>query len=332
MISYAWQKQLDPRDRAEADALVEEAARYDQEAGFAAIGRTDVDSVSRPGETVWHLPVKARKDLSVAADAPLVMVAYLHLSIDTRGQGTIKYAVRPGYRARGVSTLLVEELGLDVQAPNGWCDTGATSLRCWAYGSHPASERLTRRVDVRPVARLWTLLRHLTGPFAAPIVQAPTPGGVMLEGPIDVQDTQAQDSVGRVLVRAGRTHTQFEQLIGDLAERQGQVLIASVSGRAVGFVWFDPELVEHLELRTAWIRALVVIPDVRDGGLGSLLASCALNELKSATAQLALMRVDPADHSAVRMSRLLSFEQEDAHACYQIGEWIDPPAFAAENL
>ncbi|MEV5835921.1 GNAT family N-acetyltransferase [Nocardia sp. NPDC052112] len=329
MISYVWSEHLGDGARAEALALVREAARYDEEAGFSVVEPWDVEAVTREGEEqVWHLPVKARRDLSIREDAPVLMVAYLHLSVDPHGQGTVKLVVHPDYRSRGIATLLVEELGLDISPPGGWCGTGATSLRSWAYGSHPASERLTRRFGIKPVARLWTLLRHLSGPFAMPLEPIRLPGGVIVEGPSGLTESATTARVSDVLERAGLTRAQFDQFGSEFAARSGQVLIASVaSGRPVGFVWFDPHLREHLDLRAARVHALILVSDIRGGGLGAALLTRALQELVAAGTQLAQIRVDPAHEGALRMLRLLSFEQEDAHACYQIGEWIDPPAF-----
>ncbi|MBF6277474.1 MULTISPECIES: GNAT family N-acetyltransferase [Nocardia] len=328
MIDYTWCRRLGEQDRAEAVALVEAAARYDEEAGFSVVDPWDVQAASDETRSVWHLPIKARRGLSARADAPLVMVAYLNLSIDALGQGSVKYAVHPDYRSRGVSTLLVEELGTDVTASGGWCGRGATSLRCWAYGSHPASERLTRRFAIEPAARLWTMVRHLSGPFAVPLVPAPVPGGVTVDGSADLADSAVASQVLEVLARQGLTEARFEQFRTAFADRAGRVVIASAGcDRPAGVVWFDPRPTRHLELRAAWVRALIVVPEIRGGGLGEALLTAAMSELATAGTQLVLMRIDPDDRAAVRLSRLLSFEQEDAHACYQLGEWDDVPAF-----
>lgn len=330
MIDYTWCRQLGEQDRDDAAALVEAAARYDGEAGFSVVPASAVATVSDELRSVWHLPIKARRDLSARPDAPMVMVAYLNLSIDADGQGTVAYTVHPDYRSRGVTTLLVEELGLDVRRPDGWCDRGATALRCWAYGSHPASERLTRRFEIAPIARQWTMLRHLAGPFAVPVEPVALPGGVTVDGPVDLTDDAVVAAAGEVLARQGLTAAHFDRFRTEFAERRGRMLLASAgSARPAGLVWFDPSPVRHLELRAASVRALIVVPEIRGGGLGEALLSRALDELLSAGAQLVLMRIDPDDHAAVRLVRLLSFEQEQAHACYQIGEWHDVPAFPA---
>ncbi|MEV5651949.1 GNAT family N-acetyltransferase [Nocardia sp. NPDC052254] len=330
MIDYTWCRQLGEQDRAQVLALVRAAAAYDDEAGFSIVGDHAVESVSSDGRSVWHLAIKARRGLSVRPDVPMVMVAYLNLTIDSRGQGTIRYTVHPDYRSRGVTTLLVEELGLDVSASGGWCGRGATSLRCWAYGSHPASERLTRRFDIAAAARLWTMVRHLAGPFAMPLTPAAFPGGVEVSGPVDLADDAVAATAGDMLARQGLTEARFDQFRTEFGERCGRIVLASAGcERPAGMVWFDPNPIRHLELRGAWVRALIVVPQIRGGGLGAALLTRALDELRDAGAQVVLMRIDPDDPAAVRLSRLLAFEQEDAHACYQIGDWEDVPAFPA---
>ncbi|WP_109529501.1 MULTISPECIES: GNAT family N-acetyltransferase [Nocardia] len=332
MITHTWCERLDDGDVAEASTLVAEAARYDEEAGFTAIEPREVLPESAgPDEVVWHLPIKARRDLSTRDDAPVVMVAYLRLSIDRHGQGTVAMVVHPRYRSRGISTTLVEELGLDVSASGGWCGTGARSLRGWAYGSHPASERLARRFGVAPVARLWTVLRHLSGPFALPLAAAEVPDSAVIVELPDLADPGVAARVREVVERADLAHSHVEQFVAECAGATGRVLMASdLSGRDLGFVWFDPRLREHMELRTASVRALMLAADARGAGLGVALLTRALGRLADGGAQLARMRVDPEDEGAVRMLRLLSFEQEEAHACYQVGAWIDPPVYRRE--
>ncbi|MBH0781031.1 GNAT family N-acetyltransferase [Nocardia bovistercoris] len=325
MITYAWCRRLDDSAGAEVSALVTAAGRYDMEAGFTTIDPWEAASGEGGEHAVWHLPIKVRRDLSVRADTPMVMAAYLRLSIERGGHGSVALVVDPRYRSRGIATTLVEELGLAVSAPGGWCGTGATALRAWAYGDHPAAARLTRRFGVRPVARLWTVLRHLDGPFAAPLDAAVVPGGVTIDEPPDRSTADA--CVRDVLEHADLNDSQVDRLRAEYAEHAGAVLTASdATGGDLGFVWFDTRLHEHSELRAASVRALVLRADARGVGLGAALLTRALERLRDSGAQLARMRVDPSDEGAVRMSRLLSFEQEQAHACYQVGEWAEPPA------
>ncbi|EME50633.1 acetyltransferase [Rhodococcus ruber BKS 20-38] len=328
MISYQWCSELDSSDRDEVAALVAAAAGYDEDAGFSRIHPGDVTSTSRDGVRVFHLPIKARKDLSARDDAPLVIVAYLHLQVDGAGLGTVQFVVHPDYRSRGVATMLVEEIGLGTTADGGWERTGAVALRCWAYGTHPASERLARRFGIPAVSRLWTLFRHLSGPFAIPLDPVAAPEGITVGDPRPLDDPAVSWAIDEVLDAAALVPAQRERLTDEIRRDSGSVLFATDSrGVKAGFVWFDPALSAHLELDAASVRALVLTKAARGERLGMALLTAALGALRDAGAQIALIRIDPDDAGAVRMCRLTAFEQEDEHSCFQVGEWAEAPSF-----
>lgn len=314
MISYRWCDELPVGDRDEVLALVRRAADYDAEAGFSAVDPRDVDTRSSDAQRVWHLPIKARRDLSARDDAPWVVVAYLRLAVGADGLGSVQFVVDPDYRSRGIATLLVEELGLDTTSGDGWAGTGARVLRAWSYGSHPAAERLTTRFGVPAVRRQWTLLRHLSGPWAEPL--DPVTTEATLSEPVSVAEVAAEvDAV----VAATTMPTRHRDTLSRAAD-SGLAILASLSGEPAGYVRFDPALHEHEELRASWLGALVVSDRASGRGVGSALLVRALAALRDAGAQVALMRIDPDDDRAVRMCRLLSFEQDEAHACYQVGD------------
>ncbi|MFD1812137.1 GNAT family N-acetyltransferase [Rhodococcus gannanensis] len=316
MISYRWCDELAVDDRDEVLALVRRAAEYDAEAGFSAIDPRDLNARSSEGERVWHLPIRARRDLSVRDDAPWVVVAYLRLAVDGDGLGAVQFVVDPDYRSRGIATLLVEELGLDAAGDGGWAGTGARMLRAWAYGSHPAADRLTTRFGVPAVRRQWTLLRHLSGPWADPL--DPVTTEAVLSEPVSWDAASAEvDAVVAATAMPTRHRDSLSR-----TDDSGLVVLASVGGEPAGYVRFDPGLHEHEELRAAWLGALVVSDRASGRGLGSALLVRALVAVRDAGAQIALMRIDPDDDRAVRMCRLLSFEQDEAHACYQVGSTV----------
>ncbi|MFZ2174196.1 MAG: GNAT family N-acetyltransferase [Rhodococcus sp. (in: high G+C Gram-positive bacteria)] len=328
MIAYQWCSEMESDDRDEVLGLVAAAAEYDAEAGFSRVDPGDVTSTDRDGVRVLHLPIKARRGLSTRDDAPLAIVAYLHLRIDAEGLGTVQFVVHPDYRSRGIATVLVEEIGLDPTAEGGWAGTGAVALRCWAYSTHPAAGRLTRRFGIPPVSRLWTLFRHLSGPFASPLDPATVPKGISVGDALQFGNPEVPRSIDDVLHSVPLVPAERERLEDELRIGTGRILAASDStGSCVGFVWFDPELATHLELRAASIRGLVVAEAARGSGLGTTLMVMALNALRDAGAQLALIRIDPKDTGAVRMCRLMSFEQEEEHSCYQVGACAEVPSF-----
>lgn len=324
MITYEWRPELTGAELDEVLDLISAAAEYDEEAGFSSI---DPDTVRESGAgvgTVAHLPIKARRDLSPLDDVPMVIVAYLHLSVDADGVGTVSYVVHPDYRSRGVTTLLVEEMGLDVSGAGGWERTGAKALRCWAYATHPASGRLTRRFGVPAVSRQWSLARHLAGPFALPLDETEVPNGVTLGDPRDlVVDDPA---IEQVLSAAQLPERHHDRVSADLRRGGGTVVDArDDEGNVLGFVWYTTERRVHLELRTARIHALVLSEKARGLGLGTTLLTAALARQRDAGVQVSQLRIDPDDAGAVRMCRLLAFEQEDVHSCYQVGATTSPP-------
>ncbi|MDV7175271.1 GNAT family N-acetyltransferase [Gordonia amicalis] len=324
MITYEWRPRLEGDELDEVIELVTTAAEYDDEAGFSHIDPALVREVGDGTRTVAHLPIKARRDLSPLEDVPMVIVAYLHLTVDADGLGTVSYVVHPDYRSRGITTLLVEEMGLDTGGPDGWDHTGAIALRCWAYSTHPASGRLTRRFGVPAVSRQWTLVRHLTGPFALPLDKPVVPAGVTLTEP---RELTADDPVLADVLESAELAPRHRDRITDEL-RLGGGLIAdarNADGDVLGFVWFSIDHRRHLDLRSAPVHALVLSAAARGEGVGTALLLGALWHQIDADVQLSTLRIDPEDTGAVRMCRLLGYEQEDVHSCYQVGESASPP-------
>ena len=240
MISYAWRRAFGPQDPAEEGELREmlaEAAETDAEAGFPAV------SLDQPyPDDAWHLVVRLLPDGRPGHDASAVIAAYLRVEPDPDGgPATARYVVRPRLRSRGISTLLLETLGLDLRAGEGWAGTGVPALRIWARGDHPAAQRMARRFErcgVRPGRRQWQLLAPLRGAGPAePRSPWPRPHAGAAE----------QSAVAALWhQRAGR----------DGLPRRASVLIAGPD--VPGAVWYDPEAGERTEYGTAgsaWPRS-----------------------------------------------------------------------------
>ncbi len=341
IISYSWTPQLDGDDLDQILALVTAASAYDDEAGFAQIDPADVTSTDVTGDIrVLHLPIRAHPDLNPAdlnpADlnpdeyAPPVVVAYLRLAIGAGGLATVSYVVHPDYRSRGLTTLLVEQLGLDAATEGGWDGTGATALRCWAYSTHPAAERLTRRFGVDAVAEQWGLARPLTGPFALPLDVPEVPAGLVLGAPRALGADVAE--LVEVLGAASVPQAHRDRLTSDLSRGTGTVIEArDATGVMLGFVWYTTATTIHLELRAAPVFALILAASATGQGLGSALLVAAMTDQRDKPpagergAQVSLLRINPDDHAAVRMCRLLGYEQEDSDTCYQVGRTDEPP-------
>jgi len=127
------------------------AAETDAEAGFTSVSLAQ----SYPDGT-RQLVVRLLPDGRPGHEGSSPVAAYLRIEPDPDGgPATARYVVRPEFRSRGISTLLVEKVGLDLEA---------SGLRVWARGDHPAAQRMARRFEsagIRTARREWQLLAPL---------------------------------------------------------------------------------------------------------------------------------------------------------------------------
>jgi mycothiol synthase len=166
MISYAWRPSFGPQEERELREMLAAAAAADAEPGFPAV------SLDQPyGRGASHLVVRLLPDSRAGHQGSSPMAAYLRVEPDPDGgPATVRYVVRPEFRSRGISTLLLETLGLELGAAGGWAGTGAPALRVWARGDHPAAQRMAQRFErygVQAARRQWQLtapLRDRPGP------------------------------------------------------------------------------------------------------------------------------------------------------------------------
>lgn len=152
MITVEVRTELSDADTAELQAMIDEAAAYDEEAGFSTI---DLTADAAGNTEVFSVLTRATPGLHGSVDTPLV--AYLRIEVDRAGGAVSQMIVRPAYRSLGIATLTLEMLS--ERAGEGWAGTGAVSLGCWARGDHPAAERMSRRFGAEAVGETWTLLR-----------------------------------------------------------------------------------------------------------------------------------------------------------------------------
>jgi len=118
--------------------MLAEAAAADAEAGFPAV------SLDQPYPAdASHLVARLLPHDRPGHDASAVVAAYLRVEPHpSGGSATARYVVRPRLRSRGISTLLLETLGLDLRAEGGWAGTGVSALRIWARGDQTDVEYL----------------------------------------------------------------------------------------------------------------------------------------------------------------------------------------------
>jgi mycothiol synthase len=294
MITCSWRAALDPDEEREVGEMLAAAAEADAEAGFPAV------SLGQPyPDGARHLVVRLLPDGRPGHENSSPVAAYLRVEPGPDGgPATVRYVVRPEFRSRGVSTLLVEKIGLDLRAEGGWAGTGAAALRVWARGDHPAAQRMARRfacAGVRTGRRQWQLLAPLRDPVASGPVTRP---------PADAAERAAAAALWRQ--HGGR-------------DEPPDHLGVLVTGPDVpGAVWYDPGADERTEYGTAGrIAAVLAVPD-RDKLRAGLVAA-AMAALRERGLRVAAIAVDAEDRALARSCRLLGFRHDRTDIEYTVG-------------
>jgi len=344
MIGYAWRTGFGAAEESELREMLAEAAAADAEAGFP---RVSLDQ--RYGADASHLVVRLLPDERAGRDVPAAspLAAYLRVEPDPGGgPATARYVVRPAFRSRGISTLLLERLGLDLRAPGGWAGTGVSAVRIWARGDHPAAERIARHFQqfgVQTARRQWQLL--------APLRPDGQPGPDVRPG-LDrwparpPADAAEQAAVADLWRRAGRP-----ELPG-----YAEVLVTGPGPDVSGAAWFDPQAGERTEYGTAG-RIIAVLagelarlespvpataepvpatvdagPDGQRAARGGAASGCdaaairaellsaAMAGLRDHGLRVAAIAVDTQDHALARSCRLLGFRHDRTDTEYILSE------------
>ena len=298
MISYAWQKIAGPQEERELREMLAEAAAEDAEAGFPAV------SLDQPyRDDASHLVVRLLPDDRPGHDASAPVAAYLRVEPDPDGgTATARYVVRPRFRSRGISTLLLETIGLDLRAEGGWAGTGVSALRIWARGDHPAAQRMARRFGrfgVRPGRRQWQLLAPLRSGGK------PERQGVRARPPAGAAEQAAAAALWHR--RAGR-----EEL-----PRRASVLIAGPD--VTGALWYDPDADERTEYGTAG-RIVAVLAEPGREDIRADLVAAAMTGLRDRGLRVAAITVDADDHALTRTCRLMGFRHDRTDVEYVVGD------------
>ena len=277
MISYAWRAAVTGEEERELREMLAAAAAEDAEAGFPAI------SLSQPyPDGVRHLVVRLLPDSRPGHEGSSPVAAYMRVEPDPDGgPATVRYVVRPEFRSRGISTLLVETMGLDL---------GASGLRVWARGDHPAAQRMARRFEclgVRAARREWQLL--------APLRDSGFP--------------EASGVVPRPAELAAAAALWGRQEPPDHCE----ILVAGPD--VSGAIWYDPKADERTEYGTA---GRIVAVRGRDELRAGLVAA-AMAALREGGLRVAAIAVDAEDRALARTCRLLGFRHDRTDIEYTVG-------------
>ena len=277
MITCSWRTAFAPDEEREVGEMLAAAAKADAEAGFPAVSL----SQAYP-EDARHLVVRLLPDSRTGHEGSSPVAAYMRVEPDPDGgPATVRYVVRPEFRSRGISTLLVEKMGLDLGAPG---------LRVWARGDHPAAQRMARRFEclgVRAARREWQLL--------APLRDSGFP--------------EASGVVPRPAELAAAAALWGREEPPDHCE----ILVAGPD--VPGAIWYDPKADERTEYGTAGRIVAVLGRDELRAGL----VAAAMAALREGGLRVAAIAVDAEDRALARTCRLLGFRHDRTDIEYTVG-------------
>jgi mycothiol synthase len=309
VITYAWRTSLGPGEESELRQMLAEAAAHDAEAGFPLVSLDEAY-----GNDAAHLIVRLLPDDRAGHHARLASPTAAYLRLEPHpggGPATARYVVRPEFRSRGVSTLLIEMIGLDLRADGGWAGTGVRALRIWARGDHPAARRMARRFQehgVRPARREWQLLAPLAGSEPA------GPGKIQVRIPNGPAEMAA-------LTALWQRHRQAP------VPADATITIAGEAGGLAGAVWTDPLAAEPTQYGIAGrIRAVLVneaagnAAAVNEETRRALLAA-GMDRLRDHGYQAAAITIDARDGGMARSCRLMGFTHDRSDTEYYVSAY-----------
>ncbi|GAA5165868.1 hypothetical protein GCM10023321_56440 [Pseudonocardia eucalypti] len=301
MIHYEWRTEVTGAEREELDRLLTESAERDAEPGFPSFALTDPVPPGSRYLLVWLLP----DERTGRTEPPPTLAACLRLEPDSaepNGAGAegaeVRMVVHPDLRARGISTLLGEQLGTDVTGPDGWVGTGCTRLRCWARGDHPAAHRMWRRLDNPRIIRdrrRWRLIAPLRPAGSGSRIGQPGSPGPGLD---------------KLWLASGRR---------DPAPAAGRVLVTGPADAPHGAAWFDATAAEPTEFGPAGlITAVLVAPEHAENGTRAGLLDAAMAAIRRDGSRVAAITVDERDRGLVTDCRLAGFQHERTDIRYHL--------------
>ncbi|MGV0852741.1 hypothetical protein [Mycolicibacterium phlei] len=293
MIKYEWRTQLDAGEAAQLADLLERAAAYDAEPEYTTIDFRDVERTLTDSRVrhllIWMLPYATELG---GREHPERIAGLLRLVVEPDGTAHGAIVIDPRLRSIGITTLLLEQVGLDASGPDGWLGTGAHTIIAWAQGNHPATGRLGNRFLIPRTRRVWKLIRS-TGSAeeaaAAPVLEPI--GTDAIDESLGWVDTTAPDEL--------------------YALRE--------SGRVAGVVAFDRRpVVSELFGECATITAKSAAPSAQPVALRRLLDGAAALAREAGRTGL-VVYVDSDDAAWVTACRLSGFQHDRTDVCFQLG-------------
>jgi mycothiol synthase len=317
MIDWDWYPADGPGFASEVEAelreMLAEAADVDAEAGFPQLSLDDETGPGTSRLLVWLLPDE-RSGRTVPQASSLA--AYLRMDPlpgEDAGTGEISYVVRPQYRSRGITTLLVEKIGLELGGDGGWQGTGVRTLRVWARGNHPAALRMAlrfRRYGITTALRQWQLLVPLR--VGREIDPGAETGGPRVRAAASVDERMA---AARLWTAAGRRH---------VPPAAAKLLVSGPGDDPDGAVWVDPDSGEPTEYGTAG-RLVAVLTrertsDADESPLVRALLVAGLELLRDGGVRAGAITVDARDRALVHEARSLGLMHDQTDVQYVVAQ------------
>lgn len=176
MIKWGWRRSLTDTESVELAAVLDRAGKDDAEPGYSTIAFADVkNGMAQSNPAVQHLVIWMPPSARTSEEPPRI-VGLLRLVVGVDGAAEAVIVIDPPARCLGITTLLIEQAGLDTTGTDGWLGTGADAVSGWARGDHPAVGRLANRFLIPRTQLVWKLIRSATciGDDAAPPLQSVT--------------------------------------------------------------------------------------------------------------------------------------------------------------
>ena len=273
---------------------------------------TDHDGLSPISEHVWlHV-----RDGGDAADQHLLaldagkLIGYAHLDMTDPVEGpSAELAVHPNHRRHGVGRHLLQAL-LDQ------CDG---ELRLWAHGQHGGAAELAQSMGFAQSRVLWQMRRSLL----APLERAPLPGDVVLRPFEPDRDVAAwlalnERAFQHLPDQATWTQTDLERRMLEPWFDPNGFIVADRPDGMCGFNWTKIHGNHHHgHDAIGEIYVIAVDPAQQGRGLGRVLTIAGLQHLRGHGLSQAMLYVDSANTSAIRMYEGLGFARWDTDVLFR---------------
>jgi len=291
MIKYEWRTELTTDEADELADMLRRAAEFDSEPEYSTIDFADVyRTLGTPRVrhlVIWMLP---HATVMGEPDHPERIAGLLRLAMTADNSAEAAIVIDPRLRSIGIMTLLLERIGLDTDAADGWAGTGARTITAWARGNHPAAGRLSNRFLIPRTRRLWKLMRSASETLTAATV-------------LKLTDLAAVEALGWAPPVSGAA----------------QAYALHDDGYAAGIVAVDPTPVTSEEFGLcATVQWAVIAPDSPATARRQLLTGAA--EVAHDLGFTGLTcHVDSDDAAMVNACRLSDFQHDRTDAYFQLG-------------